>query len=252
MSGDHGLLTPGVHRTAGAVDDAALVGAMLRVEVAWLRALACVGAAHEEDADALEEAARGWRVDLVELGAETEAAGNPVVPLVRGLRAVVGDARLAHLVHRGLTSQDVLDTALVLLARDALSRTREDLGTTAHGLASLAAEHRDTVMAGRTHGQPGSPITFGFKVASWADEVRRHLDRLREARDRWCVGQLAGAVGALAFFGADGPELRRRFCAEVGLADPGISWLTARDRIAEFGGVLAMVCGTLARIGVEV
>jgi adenylosuccinate lyase len=108
------------------------------------------------------------------------------------------------------------------------------------------------VMAGRTHGQPGSPITFGFKVASWADEVRRHVDRLREGRARWCVGQLAGAVGALAFFGADGPELRARFCAEVGLADPGVSWLTSRDRIAEFGGVLAMVCGTLARIGVEV
>jgi adenylosuccinate lyase len=107
-------------------------------------------------------------------------------------------------------------------------------------------------MAGRTHGQPGAPVTFGFKVASWADELRRHLDRLREGQSRWVVGQLAGAVGVLGFFGADGPELRRRFCAELELADPGISWLTARDRLAEFGIVLAMVCGTLSRVGTEI
>ena len=107
-------------------------------------------------------------------------------------------------------------------------------------------------MAGRTHGQPGSPITFGFKVASWADEVRRHLQRLAEGRPRWLVGQLGGAVGTLGFFAPRGAELRAEFCAELGLADPGISWLTSRDRIAEFGGLLAMICGTLARIGNEV
>jgi adenylosuccinate lyase len=107
-------------------------------------------------------------------------------------------------------------------------------------------------MAGRTHGQPGAPITFGFKAASWADELGRHAERLREGRARWEVGQLAGAVGVLGFFGADGPALRARFCAEIGLTDPGISWLTARDRVAEFGTVLAMTCCTLARIGTEV
>src|SRR6185437_12847357 len=108
----------------------------------------------------------------------------------------------------------------------------------------MAARHRDTVMAGRTHGQPGAPITFGFKVASWADEVRRHLDRLQQGRPRWLVGQLGGAVGVLGFFAPNG--------AELGLQDPGISWLSARDRIAEFGTVLALISGTLARIGNEV
>ena len=107
-------------------------------------------------------------------------------------------------------------------------------------------------MVGRTHGQPGSPITFGFKVASWADEVRRHLERLAEGRPRWLVGQLGGAVGVLGFFAPHGAALRAAFCAELGLADPGISWLTSRDRLAEFGALLAMICGTLARIGNEV
>jgi adenylosuccinate lyase len=126
------------------------------------------------------------------------------------------------------------------------------VGTVAGVLVGLAAAHRDTVMVGRTHGQPGAPITFGFKVAGWVDELCRHLDRLRSGRSRWSVGQLAGAVGVLGFFDGDGVELRRRFCAELGLADPGISWLTSRDRIAEFAHVLAMVCGTLARIGGEI
>jgi adenylosuccinate lyase len=107
-------------------------------------------------------------------------------------------------------------------------------------------------MCGRTHGQPGAPATFGWKAASWADEIRRHLDRLREGGPRWLVGQLGGGIGTLAAFGPAGPEIRRSFCAELGLADPVISWLTARDRIAEFGCVLAMIAGTVARFGTEV
>jgi adenylosuccinate lyase len=95
-------------------------------------------------------------------------------------------------------------------------------------------------------------VTFGWKAAGWADEVRRHLDRLREGAPRWLVGQLGGGVGTLAALGPSGLDVRRRFCAELGLGDPGISWLAARDRVAEVGGVLAMVTGTLARIGAEV
>ena len=119
-------------------------------------------------------------------------------------------------------------------------------------LLDLAAEHRSTPMAGRTHGQPGAPITFGFKVASWADEIGRHLTRLREARPRWLVGQLGGAVGTLAFFGDRALPLRRTLCHRLGLSEPDISWLSARDRLAEFAHVVAMGVSSLARIANEV
>jgi adenylosuccinate lyase len=107
-------------------------------------------------------------------------------------------------------------------------------------------------MAGRTHGQPGAPITFGFKVATWADEIGRHIVRLDEGAARWSVGQLAGAVGVLGFFEPDGVALRRLFCARLGLGDPQVSWTATRDRVAEFGSVLSMTAATLARIGNEV
>jgi adenylosuccinate lyase len=107
-------------------------------------------------------------------------------------------------------------------------------------------------MAGRTHGQIGSPITFGFKLASWADEIRRHIGRLADGRTRWLVGQLAGSVGTLGFLGQQGPAVRADFCRLLGLSDPGISWTTSRDRIAEFSLVMAMIATTMARIGDEV
>ena len=107
-------------------------------------------------------------------------------------------------------------------------------------------------MLGRTHGQPGLPITFGFKAALWAAEVRRHLDRLDEAEPRLAVGQLAGAVGTLSAWGPAGPELQRRLMARLGLGVPEASWLVARDRIAEFAGLLALITGTLAKLGNEV
>ncbi|MDN5751009.1 MAG: adenylosuccinate lyase family protein, partial [Pseudonocardia sp.] len=232
-------------------DERAMLQSWLDVLAALARAQAQLGLVPAEAAAAITDAARVEALDLAYVAEQTRATSHSTLGLIRGLSRVLPEQAREH-VYVGATVQDLTDTWFGLVMRRVGEVVWRDLRALEAALLALAAEHRGTVMAGRTHGQPGAPITFGFKVASWADEVRRHLDRLRQGRDRWLVGQLGGAVGALAFFGDTGLELRARFCLEVGLADPGISWLTSRDRIAEFGGVLAMVCGTLSRIGTEV
>jgi adenylosuccinate lyase len=231
-------------------EERAMLQAWLDVLAALARAQATLGIVPAAAAKVISEA----RADSLDLGFVTEhtrITGHSTLGLIRGLQQVLPPDVREH-VYVGATVQDVSDTWFGVVMRDVGAIVSRDLRALRELLLDLAERHRDTVMVGRTHGQPGGPITFGFKVATWADEIGRHLDRLAEGAPRWATGQLAGAVGALAFFGADGPPLRARFCAELGLADPGISWLTSRDRVAEFGTVLAMVCGTLGRIGGEV
>jgi adenylosuccinate lyase len=155
-------------------------------------------------------------------------------------------------VYWGATVQDVTDTWTGLVARRMLELVDRDLGAAERTLRVLAERHRSDIMLGRTHGQPGLPMTFGFKAAGWAAELRRHAERVAQARPRIVVGQLAGAVGTLSSWGSDGPELQRRFLERLGLGVPDTSWLTARDRVAELVTLLALVTGTLAKIGNEV
>jgi adenylosuccinate lyase len=223
----------------------------LDILVALAAAQAELGIIPGEAARAIAAAASGDRLDLAFVAAETRRTSHSTLGLIRGLERVLPPEAREH-VYYGATVQDLTDTWTALAMRTVGEVVSRDLDQIRALLVELAARHRDTVMAGRTHGQPGAPITFGLKAASWADEVDRHRARLRQGAARWLVGQLGGAVGTLGFFGDDGPALRARFCARLGLADPGISWLTARDRLAEFGGVLAMVAATLARIGTEV
>jgi adenylosuccinate lyase len=232
-------------------DERARLQSWLDILAALARAQAKVGIVPPESADAITEAAVVDRLDLAYVAEETRRTSHSTLGLIHGLQRVLPEPASEH-VYLGATVQDVTDTWTALAMREVGSVVWRDLRAVEELLVDLADVHRDTVMVGRTHGQPGAPITFGFKVASWADEVRRHLERLREGRQRWVVAQLGGAVGVLGFFGADGLAVRAAFCAELGLGDPGISWLTSRDRLAEFGHVLALVCGTLARIGTEV
>jgi adenylosuccinate lyase len=224
----------------------------------WLEILTALAAAQARlgiipvaSAELIAKHADVTLLDLDYVAEQTRLSAHSTLGLIRALQRVLPEPARAH-VYFGATVQDVTDTWFALVMRRVGSLVWRDLRAIEESLLALAEQHRITPMLGRTHGQPGAPISFGFKVASWADEVRRHLDRLDQARSRWLVGQLAGAVGVLGFFEPDGLRLRQEFCAELGLADPGISWLTARDRIAEFGAVLALVCGTLARIGNEV
>ena len=232
-------------------DERAMLQRWLDILVALARAQASLGIVPVSSAEVLARAARVDALDLDYVAAQTRLSAHSTLGLIRGLLRVLPDDVREH-VYVGATVQDVSDTWFGLVMRDVGEIVWRDARALETRLLEMAERHQGTVMAGRTHGQPGAPITFGFKVASWADEMRRHIQRLREGRPRWVVGQLGGAVGGLGFFGSRGPELRARFCAELGLGDPGISWLTSRDRIAEFGSVLAMVCGTLARIGGEV
>ena len=190
-------------------------------------------------------------LDPAALGAHTRRTSHSTIGLVRELAARLPEHAREH-VYYGATVQDVSDTAAALEIRDVGQIVWRDLRAVEGSLLDLAMRHRDTPMLGRTHGQPGAPVTFGFKAASWADETARHLERWCQSRPRLVVGQLAGAVGALGFYGDRGLELRSRFCERLGLGEPTISWLTARDRIAEFANNAALVSATMARMANEV
>lgn len=224
----------------------------------WLEILSALAAAQAElgliPQEAAEAIAANGRVGLLDMDLvvrETRSTGHSTLGLIRGLQAALPpEAR--EWVYFGATVQDLTDTWTALTMKRVGGIVWRDLRRLEASLLDLAEAHRDTVMAGRTHGQIGSPITFGFKAAGWADEVRRHLHRLQELPDRCLAAQLAGGAGSLAFFGESGVGLRRKFCERLELGDPGISWTSSRDRIAEFTHLLALVSGTLGRIGNEV
>jgi adenylosuccinate lyase len=223
----------------------------LDVIAALARAQAALGIIPASAATLIGEHTRADRIDLGYAAQQTGETSHSMLGLIRAIQAVLPEEAREY-VYAGATVQDVTDTWTSLAIRGIGAIAWRDLRRMEELLLSLAVAHRSTIMAGRTHGQPGSAVTFGWKAASWADEVRRHLDRLREGAPRWLVGQLGGGVGSLVYYAGQGLAVRARFCAELGLADPGISWLSARDRGAEFAQFLALVCGTLARIGGEV
>jgi adenylosuccinate lyase len=231
-------------------DERSRVATWLRILQALARAQAGVGIIPADAAQTIGTV-RAEDLDLDLVSEQTRATSHSTLGLIRGLQAVLPDG-VDQWVYYGATVQDVSDTWFGIVMRDVADLVSSRLDALTRTVLDLAELHRDAVQLGRTHGQTGSAITFGYKAASWADELARHRRRLEEGRPRWAVGQLAGAVGVLGFFGGRGLDLRAAFCAELGLADPGISWTTSRDRIAEFASVLAMICGTLARIGNEV
>ncbi len=241
----------GTPELAEVFEERARLQSWLDIITALAAAQARLGMIPDEAAAEIAAHAHVQELDIDLLAVETRRTSHSMLGLINALHQILPESARGH-VYVGATVQDVTDTWFALIMRDVGSVVWRDLREIEEKLLALAVTHRDTLMSGRTHGQPGSPITFGFKAASWADEVRRHLQRWAEGRPRWLVGQLGGAVGTLGFFAPRGAELRAEFCAELGLDDPGISWLTSRDRIAEFGALLAMICGTLARIGNEV
>jgi adenylosuccinate lyase len=241
----------GTDELRGVLSEEARIRDWIGILVHLAGAQAEAGIVPADAADAIERWAAVGRLDLGEVARATRETGHSTLGLIRELQAAL-PPEAAEWVYYGATVQDLTDTWTATVMRRVGGVAWRDLRAIESLLLGLAADYRDTPMPGRTHGQPGAPVTFGWKVAGYADEVRRHLDRLREGAPRWLVGQLGGAVGTLAFYGDRGPEVRRRFCARLGLRDPGISWLTARDRVAEFASVLSLAASTLGRLGNEI
>ncbi|MDQ1663039.1 MAG: 3-carboxy-cis,cis-muconate cycloisomerase [Blastococcus sp.] len=236
---------------AAAVSDDAWFRALLEAEAALARAAARVGLVPTTAADAVTAACAGpGRLDLATVVAKAADAGNPVPPLVRVLQDAVGE-RDAVAVHVGATSQDILDTALVLVARNAISAIDGDLTAASAAAAQLAAAHRDDVVMGRTLLQQALPTTFGLKAAGWLTGLEGARLRLAEVVASLPV-QYGGAAGTLAASGGSGVAVRTAFAAELGLADTPVPWHTVRLPIADLAGALGATAGVIATVALDV
>jgi adenylosuccinate lyase len=200
------------------------------------------------------EIARKARVELLDLAAvarETAETQHFLVPVLRAFERVC-ERGAGEYIHWGATTQDIVDTGMMLQAREAWALLLRDLRAIRAGLAGRARRHRATPMVGRTHGQQALPITLGYKLAVWVDEIDRHLERLGEAQTRVLVGNITGAVGTLASFGPQGLEVQSRTLSRLGLGVPRICWHSARDRVVEMGCLLTQVAGTLGKVANEI
>jgi 3-carboxy-cis,cis-muconate cycloisomerase len=226
-----------------AVSDDAWLAAMVAVEAALALASAEAGAIPGDAAAAIAAACEGLDSDPGALGRDATAHGTPVVPLVAAIRAALPDDVAAY-VHRGATSQDVLDTAAMLVSRDACAIILSDVDGAADAAAGLAAAHRDTPMIGRTLLQQAVPVTFGLTAAGWLAGLDGAADGLRRLRP---AVQLGGAAGTLAGLGAAGPAVAAGMASRLGLDTPALPWHTERTRVTTLASALGVAAGALGK-----
>jgi 3-carboxy-cis,cis-muconate cycloisomerase len=244
----------GVFARGGAVaDDAAWLRAMLDVEAALARALERAGLAPAgAGAVVTAAAADNSRFDVAALSESTALTGSPVPGLARQLTAAVADPEARSAVHQGATSQDIMDTAAMLLARDALGRAAADLTAAADAAARLAEAHRRSLMIGRTLLQQAVPITFGFVAAGWLSGLDSAIEWLDFVRSTRLAVQFGGAAGTLASLGDSGSLVKSLLAQELGLADPPLPWHTERLRIIDVGTVAARALAAQSKIARDV
>jgi 3-carboxy-cis,cis-muconate cycloisomerase len=263
---DAGLLSPvwAGDDVVAMLSDEAWVTVLLEAEVALARAQAALGVIPAVAVAPIAEAAGSMTVDVAALAVRSRAAANPVVALVPELVAAVAalDPAAAEYVHRGGTSQDILDSAVNVLSSRVLRRIESDLADVAGALAELVETHRDTPMAGRTLTQHAVPITFGLKAAGWLSLVLDAADRVRRTA-AGLPAQLGGAAGTMAAYreyavlaGVPGPghgiELAARFARELGLRDQDVPWHSRRSSMADLGATLSFVTGALGKFALDV
>lgn len=229
--------------------DGAELRAMLLVEGALAEAQGALGLIPAESADAIARAAREVVLDPGALAHETGANAVCVPALVSAFRAAMGAPEHAAWVHWGATSQDIIDTALMLRLARVCDILDARLAALAEALGGLADRHAALPMAARTWGQAATPTSFGAVVAGWGWPVLRHRARLAALRPRLLCASLAGAAGTLAAMGPQGPEAARRMAGALGLGVAEGNWHAGRDGLAEFAGWLAQMAGSLAKMG---
>ncbi len=224
----------------------------------WLDVIATLAEAQAEvgliPADVVPEIRRVCNIELLSieaLGQGYQETGHSTLGLIRELKKLC-QGTAGEWIYYGATVQDITDTWTAIALLKVWAIVFRDLREIEVMLLTLALTHRDTPMPGRTHGQPGLPITFGFKVAIWVREIRRHLERLKDLHRRLGEGQLSGGVGSVSSFGDKGFELQEKFFAKLGLRPPDITWNTARDTQVEFMNLLAIIGATFDKIGHEI
>jgi adenylosuccinate lyase len=220
-------------------------------EAALARAQAELGIIPAAAAAEITAKAKVANVDLEAIAAEVRRTKHPLVPSVRALQAICAGDHGEYL-HFGPTTQDVLDTGMMLQVREAHAIFVRDLRAVGRELYRLAETHKTTPMAGRTHAVQALPITFGHKCAVWLAETGRNFERLTQLEQRLFVGSLVGAVGTKASFGERAFELDEKVMAQLGLGVAEVSWQPARDRFVEYVGVLGLIVGSLANIANEI
>ncbi|WP_045225977.1 class-II fumarase/aspartase family protein [Methyloterricola oryzae] len=253
---DHGIFADAwsIPELRALFDDRAQIAGWIEVMAVLAETEAEFGLIPEAAAEALSAACRGVAPDealLQEVREDFQRSNHSLLGLIRALqRRCPGDS--GEWLCYGATVQDITDshTARVLLRTAEILRAQ--LRAIAEALAGLARLHRNTPLCGRTHGQPGLPITFGFKAAGWLDEILRHQARLERVIPVLGTAQLAGGVGSLSSFGDEAIALQARFCQRLGLMPPAISWTASRDRLADWLNLLALMTATADRIGHEV
>lgn len=235
-------------------DDGAFLQHMLDVEAALARAEAAVGVIPQAAAAPIAAACRTDRFEIAALADAATRAGNLAIPLVKALTTEVAksDAEAARYVHWGATSQDIIDTATMLMLRAGIDALLTDLDRAIAGFAGLAAKHRNTAMVARTWLQHALPMPFGLKLAEYAAALHRSRARLKALRDTGLALQFGGAAGTLAALGDKGMAVSEALARELQLPLPDAPWHTHRDRIAEAASVLAILSGTCGKIARDV
>ncbi len=230
-------------------DDEARIHAQLHAEAALAKAEGDLGVIPKEAAAKIADAAENGTFDIESIAKESAAVKHSLMGTINALQRASGDA--GEYVHYGATTQDIVDTGMMLQLKNAYELNLADVKTVMETLALQAKKYQSVAMTGRTHAVQALPITFGYKLAIWLDEFGRHRERLEQLKERVFAGSMSGAVGTYASFGPKGSDVEKKTMEYLGLSAPNICWQSARDRFAEYASVMASISATCGKIGNE-